>query len=306
MFRPFKVGLALGGGGARGISHLGVLSALEKAGVPIDLVAGVSFGAVVGAMYAIQPNIQEIENRITTFVNGPEFKRTRFEFMRHDLNQGKRAGILSKLAHSVKRGVFYGISFTRQAYISEMEFLRVMGHLIDDVDMENTKVPFFTTAADLINGGEYILDKGSLRKAICATCAIPGIFPPMMYGEHLLMDGGWVNPVPVDLLRQKGADFVIAVNASDSVLKVTGFNRGLDLLLRADALVRERLRSHYAKKADVIIQPDVGKVHWADFSRPKEYMQKGKEATETKLEEVKRKIRWGRVRRIFPGNNHRG
>ena len=305
MFKPFKIGIALGGGGARGISHLGVLSALEKAGIPIDMVAGVSFGAVVGAMYAIQPNIQEIEKRITTFVNGPEFKRTRFEFIRHDLNEGKRAGLLSKLAHSVKKGVFYGISFTRPAYISELEFMRVMGHLIDDVDIEKTKVPFLTTAADLINGGEYILEKGPLRKAICATCAIPGIFPPMNYGEHLLMDGGWVNPVPVDLLRHRGIDFVIGVNASDAVLKVKGIYRGLDLLLRADALARERLRLLYVKKADVIIQPDVGQVHWADFSRPKEYIQKGKEATEIMLEEIKKKIRWGKIRKMFLGNNRK-
>ncbi len=267
------------------------------------MIAGVSFGAVVGAMYASRPDVQEIEERLTTFVNGPEFKRTRFEFIRHDYNEGQRAGFFTKLAHSIKRGVFYGISLTRPAYISDLEFLRVMGHLIEDIDIENTQVPFVTTAADLVNGGEYVLDQGSLRRAVCATCAIPGIFPPMDYGERLLMDGGWVNPLPVELLRRRGADFVIAINVSDSVLKVKEINRGLELLLRADALVREQLMSHYVQKADVVVQPDVAGVHWADFSRPRELIQKGLEATTSSAGEIKKKIRWAKVRRMFLGNN---
>ena len=258
MFKPFKVGIIFGGGGARGVSHLGVLRTLERVGIPIDIISGISFGAVIGALYAIQPNIKLVEDKILKFLDGPTFKRTRFEFLRHDFNDQKKSGFLSRLTSSLKKGVFYGISITRPAYLSEEEYFEIMGDIIDDIQIEETQIPFLTTAGDLMSGREYVLEKGSLRRAICATCAIPGAFPPIPYGEHLLVDGGWVNPIPVDLMRQRGADLVIAVHASDSMIKEKEINRGLDLLLRADAMVRERLVSQSVKKADVWIQPDVG------------------------------------------------
>lgn len=299
MFKPFKVGIIFGGGGARGISHLGALRILEGAGIPIDIISGVSFGAVIGALYAIQPNIQLVEEKVLKFLKGPAFKRTRFEFLRHDFNDQKKSGFFSKLSSSIKKGVFYGISITRPAYLSEEEYFKIMATIIEDIQIEETQIPFLTTAGDLISGREYVLEKGSLRRAICATCAIPGAFPPIPYGERLLVDGGWVNPIPVDLIRERGADLVIVIHASDSLKKEKEMSRGLDLLLRADAMVREQLVSKSLKNADIWIKPDVGEVHWADFSRPKEYIQKGIEAAEEKIGEIRQKIRWRKFRNIF-------
>ena len=116
------------------------------------------------------------------------------------------------------------------------------------------------------------------------------------------MDGGWVYPVPVDLLRQRGADLVIAVHTSDLTIEEKEMSRGLDLLLRADAMVRERLVSESLKKADVWIEPGVRGVHWADFSRPKEYIQKGIDAAEEKIEEIRQKIRRRKFQNIFLTN----
>ncbi len=301
MSKSLCVGIALGGGGARGIAHLGVLSVLEQAGIPIDVVAGTSFGALIGAMYSIQPDVHQIQKRIAHFLESPAFKKTRFEFMRQDYQQGKKAGLFSKLKTSLQRGIFYGISFRRRAYISSDEFLRVIGHLIDDVQIENVRIPLVMSAADLVTGEEYILEKGSLQRAVCATCALPGILPPISYGEHLLIDGGWVNPIPVALARRRGADFVIAVDTSESMLQAKGLQNGLDLLLRADAMVRDQLTEVMLRKADVVIRPDIGLVHWADFSQPENYFRKGMEAAQGKIKEIQHLIRRKKIRKVFLG-----
>jgi NTE family protein len=297
----FKIGIALGGGGARGIAHLGVLSVLEEAGISIDVMAGTSFGAVIGAMYAIQPDIHQIQKRISNFLKNPVFKKPRVEFMKRDYREGNEASLLSKLKTSIQRGILYGISFRRRAYISEEEFLEVIGHLIDDIPVEKTRIPFLMNAADLTTGEEYILEKGPLRKAVCASCALPGILPPIAYGEHLLIDGGWVNPIPVELAYRRGADFVIAVNTTESLLKVDRLNNGLDVVLRADAMVRSQLAEVVAQKADVVIRPDVGQVHWADFSRPEDYFRKGVEAAKDKIKEIQHQIRRKKIRKILLG-----
>jgi NTE family protein len=301
MPKSLCIGIALGGGGARGITHLGVLSVLEQAGIPIDVVAGTSFGALIGAMYALQPDVHQIQKRISQFLHSPAFKKTRFEFMRQDYQQGKKAGLFSKLQNSLRRGIFYGISFRRQAYISEEEFVRVIGHLIDDVQMEDARIPLVMSAADLVTGEEYILEKGPLRKAVCATCALPGIFPPISYGDHLLIDGGWVNPIPVDLARRRGADFVIAVDTSESMIQAKGLHNGLDLLLRADAVVRAQLTQVITRRADVVIRPDIGLVHWADFSHPEDYFRKGMEAARGKINEIQHLIRRKKIRKMLLG-----
>lgn len=301
MAKSFRIGIALGGGGARGIAHLGVLSVLGQARIPIDVIAGTSFGALVGAMYAIEPDVQRVQKRISQFLQSPEFKRIRIEFMKQDYQEGKKVGLFSKLKSSFQRGIFYGISFSRWAYLSEEEFIEIISHLIDDIEIEKTKIPFLMNAADLMSGKEVVLDKGPLRKAICATCALPGIFPPISYGEHLLIDGGWINPVPVELARRWGADFVIAVITPESIDKARGLNNGLDLLLRADALVRAQLTELSVQKADVVIRPDIGEVHWADFSRPAAYIQRGMEATENKIKEIKQLIQRRKIRKLLLG-----
>lgn len=301
MPKSVRIGISLGGGGARGIAHLGVLSVLEQSGIPIDVIAGTSFGAIIGAMYAIQPDVQGIQKRISQFLQSPAFKMTRFEFMKQDYQEGRKAGLFSKLKSSIQRGIFYGISFRRMAYISEEEFMELIGLLIDDIEIEKTQIPFLMNAADLITGKEYVLEKGPLRRAICASCALPGIFPPIPYGEHLLIDGGWVNPIPVDLARRWGADLVIAVNTSESITQAKALNNGLDLLLRADMLVRAKLTEAIIGKADVVIRPDIGAVHWADFSRPVDYIQKGMEATKNKIKEIKQIILRKKIRKMLLG-----
>jgi NTE family protein len=117
----------------------------------------------------------------------------------------------------------------------------------------------------------------------------------------LLIDGGWVNPIPIELARRRGADFVIAVNTAESILQVKGLNNGLDLLLRADTVVRSQLTQALVEKADVVIRPDIGQIHWADFSRPEDYFQRGVEAAQDKIKEIQQLIRRKKIRKLLLG-----
>lgn len=299
--RSLRIGIALGGGGARGVAHLGVLSALGEAGIPIHVVSGTSFGAVIGAMYSTDPDCRKIRDRLFQFFQSPLLKDTRREFLRLDHQEGSDLSPFLKLKHSIQRGVFYGLSLTRNAYISEEKFSQLAEQLIDQVTIEQTRIPLSISAANLTTGQETVLKKGPLRKAVCATCALPGIFPPVRYGDDLLMDGGWVNPVPAGLARQAGADFVIAVDTSAQMHSSDPLDTGLDILRRADSVSRSILTREMLQKADVVIRPDVSSMHWADFSHAETCILKGEEAARDKLQEIRRVMRRRRIRKLLCG-----
>lgn len=175
-----QVGLALGSGGARGWAHIGVIRALEDAGIAIDCVAGTSIGAFVGAIYAggslddLEAFVREIEWRTIVSLLDVEFPT---------------------------RGLLDG----------EKIYELISTHLLD-TRLEDTRIPFACVATDLQSKQAVILNTGSMVDAVRASISIPGVFTPFKMGESYLVDGGVVNPVPVDVLQGMGADRVIAVN----------------------------------------------------------------------------------------------
>lgn len=288
MHKYFKVGLALGGGGARGLAHLGVLKVLESEGIELHLIAGTSFGAIAGAMYAQHPNADQVRQRACDYLSSESFRRTKLFFIKKHYEEEKRASFMTNLKSYLQKGIFWGISLRRSSFISEQDYVAHMSRLFDDKGIEETVIPFFAVAADLAHGSEVVLSEGPIRRAIAASCAIPGVFPPIMIGDAQLIDGGWVNQVPVDPLIQKGADFVIAIDASEDTGTVRELTSGLDIVLRASEITRHTLSSSQLAKADVVIRPDVGQLHWSDFWRSDEAIRKGEEAAREKIEELKR------------------
>jgi len=175
-----KVGLALGSGSARGWSHIGVIRALEEAGVTVDYIAGTSIGALVGAVYA----------------------SGRIDLLEDAVQQFSRKVILS-LSDPVlpKSGLIDGVN------IAEFVHKYVL-----DKPIEELPLPLAIIATDLNTGDEIVLKEGNVVEAIRASISLPGIFKPVRRGDYLLVDGGLVNPVPVRTVREMGADFVIAVD----------------------------------------------------------------------------------------------
>jgi len=299
MSKFFRIGLALGGGGARGLAHIGVLKVLEEEGIPVDVMAGTSFGAIIGAMYAQTPSVRGLHERVLSFLFSPHFKRTKIFFIKKHYEEEKRVGFIWNLKTYLQRGIFFGISLQKNSFISERDFLENLSRLFDDKDIEDTVIPFMAVSADLIQGREIVLDRGPLRRAVAASCAIPGVFPPISIGDHKLIDGGWVNQVPVEPLVVWGADFIIAVDTSEDAPPVRSFGNGLDIALRAGDITRKVLSDLQLKKADVVLRPKIGNIHWADFWKMEDALKEGEAAAREKIEEIRRAMRKKRMKKLL-------
>ncbi|MCP4652025.1 MAG: hypothetical protein GY858_01395 [Candidatus Omnitrophica bacterium] len=187
-----KIGLALGSGAARGLSHIGVLNGLGESGIAIDMIAGTSMGALVGAYYAKHLEVKGLEEIVLAL----DFKN------------------ILKLADP-------NFFFLFQGFVSGNKVEEFLKLLIGDIDFKDLKIPLWIIATDIQTGEEVIINEGSVVKAVRASISIPAIFTPVSHNGRVLIDGGIVNPLPANVLRQKGADFILA---SDVVKKPKSFS----------------------------------------------------------------------------------
>jgi NTE family protein len=284
-----KVCLALGGGAARGLAHLGVLKVFEDAKLQVDFIAGTSLGALIGGLYATQPDATYWIDRVEQYLRSFRSRKTRLEFIRRLEQPNHDHGFFADMANLVRKGLFWGVTATKPAFISEAEYEDFLNPLIPDVSIEDAKIPFGCVATDIRNGKRVVFTSGSLRTAVRASCALPGIFPPVSDGGMLLVDGGWIERVPVLCAQNLGADVIIAVDVSSEISTFEDTS-GLDIVLRADAVTRVFLNELLLEEADVFIHPDVGSVHWADFSAPRELIRHGERAALDALMDVRTAI----------------
>ncbi len=294
-----KIGLALGGGGARGIAHIGVLKVLEAEGIDIHMIAGTSFGSIVGAMYAQNPGVEGLQERVLKFLESDQFRQTKIFFIKRHYEEKKKKSFMTNLKAYLQKGIFWGISLQRTSFISEEVFLFQMSQLLEDKNIEESTIPFVAVATDLTNGEERILSRGPIRKAVAASCAIPGVLPPIHINGIQLIDGGWVNQVPVAPLIERGADFVIAVNISEETRQTKTLKSGLDVVLRANEITRYVLSSTQLTQVDLSIRPDIANIHWSDFGRFDEAFKKGEEAARAAVKPLKQLLWKKRVKKFL-------
>jgi NTE family protein len=248
--RP-KLGLALGGGFARGISHIGVLHALEKNGIAIDYIAGTSAGALAGMAYASGLPFEEVVNRAASLRFGM-FGQWRFSWLGLASNQ---------------RLEFYP---KRHLNVSTFAELRI---------------PLTIAATDLITGEPVYFDHGPLGPPLRASCAYPGLFQPVQYEGRTLVDGFVGATVPVAAAAQMGADVIIAVFLdSEAMVKPTNFT---DVIGRSFAIIQRHADLAWRGRADVVIEPRVRDFAWDDFAKTPELIAAGEEATLVALPRVR-------------------
>jgi NTE family protein len=296
-----KICLALGGGAARGLAHLGVLKVFEDAKVPVHMIAGTSLGGMIGGLYASKPDASFWMDRVEQFLRSFRSRKTRLEFVRKLEQPSENShGFFGDMATLIRKGYFWGVTATKSAFISEQEYEDLIYPLIPDIAIEETKIPFGCVATDIRNGKRVAFTSGRLRTAVSASCALPGIFPPVEFNGMRLVDGGWVERVPVICAWDMGADVVIAVDVSSDVAPFDD-KSGLDIILRADAVSRIYLNEILAREADLVIHPEVGVIHWADFTNPRELYKHGEAAALAKLVSIRTIIHRTAVprRRLF-------
>ena len=287
--RP-RIGLALGGGGARGAAHVGALKALAEHRIPIDYVSGTSMGAIVGALYALGQSPDEIEARLL----GMEWDQVFADRARRDLRVYRKkaeedAGFLP-LEFGIRdrtiipaRGVIAGQKLTFAFDIPEF-------HTAGYSSFDTLPYPFRCVATNLLDGGKVVLDHGSLLRAVRASMSIPGIFPPVIIDGTPLVDGGLVANVPVDEVRRMGADIVIAIDVcarpEDRTAEMLDSMRGiLEQTYNIGQL--ESVRGQLAE-ADHVIRIKLDEVRAQDFRKVGETIEPGRRAVLAQIAELER------------------
>ena len=233
-------------------------------------------GSVIGGAYAAIGDIGVVETKVREFVQSEAFKKNRLSFLKE--TKQERGGLLYSVANLVRRGIVYGVSTVRSSFMSAEEFAKSMAAVLPDIDMGELKIPFAAVALDLEAAEEVVLCHGRLRETVMASSAIPGFLPPVRLNNRVLVDGGWVDKVPVLPTYHQGADVVIAIDISADIKDTEDYSRGVDVMFRASAIKDGMLVRFLSRMADVVVKPAVGQVHWADFGAVEFCIQAGDDA----------------------------
>jgi len=281
-----KLGLALGSGGARGLAHCGVLEALHAANLPVHVVAGTSMGALVGALYARNPDPEVVWDALSRYREDNEVAAQWAAFVPH---REEDENTLTRPWHTLfdfmQRGRIAVRTMTASSVEGADKLRGPLGRLFNGCDtFEDLAVPMASVALDLMDGDMVTFSEGDLLDGLYASCAIPGVFPPLERDERVIVDGGGPFRVPVEACRDLGADFVVAVDIPG--YQETNLRNGFDLGMRSNTIARDRLNEFVCQTADVLVRPDVRHVHWADFGAADEVRRIGREATEAVLPEL--------------------
>ncbi|HKK83712.1 MAG TPA: patatin-like phospholipase family protein [Atribacterota bacterium] len=289
--KHFKIGLALGGGGARGLAHVGVIQFLETEGIPIDIIAGTSVGSVIGAFYALYKDSRKL--RITAVELSKKMNQYHkyFDFNQFQTEQGKKSLPWGRLTEFIKKGYFLHTELRKTCLNDGVIMENIFKDIFGEYNFQETKIPFTAVAADLISGKEVILGKGRLMEAIMASCAIPGIFPPVQYHNQLLVDGGITDNVPIEVARKMGADFIISSNITRKLKRKKNFKNAIDILVRSEEITSKQLRRIQLETSDFVISPEIHHIDWWNFSKPEQCIKIGEEAAKKVKTELQKKLR---------------
>ncbi len=273
--RP-KVGLALGGGVAKGLAHIGVLKVLEEVGVPLDAIVGTSMGGIIGGLYASGYNATQLDsfavNTNWSLLFSDRFERKRLAVVQKQRNERY---VITLPIHNKRvklpRGFLYGQRITEQ-------LIRLTFHVQGINDFSKFPIPFACVAVDIANGEIVTLNSGFLPEALRATMAIPGFFHPVRIDGRSLVDGGLKRMVPVQEVRDMGADIIIAVDVNQLLLNDEELDSMIGIIDQATRIAQFESNSIQRQKSDVLILPNLADYLITDFAKAREIIDLGEHA----------------------------
>lgn len=246
-----KIGLALGSGGARGFAHLGVIKILKDENIPIDLIAGSSMGALVAAFYS----------------SGLEIEK------------------LYKLATAFKRKYYLDFTVPKMGLISGNRIKELIRLFTHGKHIEQLDIPIAIVATDILNGEKVVFTEGSIADAVRASISIPGIFVPEKVNNRLLVDGGVIDRVPVSVVKELGADIVIAVDVAE-VKRNGEISSIYDVILQSIDIMQSELVKSYEPAADVMVRPPLAHYSSRAFTNIEAIIKSGEEQTKILLPKI--------------------
>lgn len=253
--RPPRVGLALGGGAARGFAHIGVIQVLEENGIKIDYVTGTSAGSLVAALYA----------------------------------SGRNGSALAAMADQMDESAFADWAFPGRGLIRGEALARYVRENTGGRTIEQMVLPLGIVATDLDTGQAILFQRGDAGTAVRASSSVPAVFTPVKIGTREYVDGGLVSPVPVRFAKQMGAELVIAVDIS-AIPDGAPTGDPMRMLLQTFAIMGKSINSFELREADVVLRPKLAGVSSADFSNRKRSIQAGRDAMTAALPELRTKL----------------
>ena len=248
------IGVALGGGFARGMAHIGVLKVLEEEGIPVRVVAGTSVGALIGAIYCSGLSIEELE----------------------------------KIAHSVRFTTFARWTVSRYGFASNDRMVAFLARTLKVKTFEELRIPLGITATDFNSGEGIVFHSGSIIDPVRASCAYPGMFLPVNIRGRFLVDGMLSHPVPTVPLHEMGADRVLAVHLKGQWSKDGAPRHLFDVIGQSFAIAQDQMSHLWRGAADVSVEPDVAGFAYDDFKRAGELIRSGELAMRQALPEVRK------------------
>jgi NTE family protein len=249
-----RIGLALGGGFARGIAHVGILKVLEEEKIPISFIAGTSVGALIGAAYC----------------------------------GGLSAADLEEVAKKVRFKDFARWTLSRYGFASNQRMVRFLNSLLTVKTFEELEIPLAVAATDFATGEGVVFQSGPLVDPVRASCAYPGMFLPVNVGGQLLVDGMLAHAVPTHPLREMGADKVLAVHLKGCWTRRTGPRHIFDVIGQCFAIAQDRNTHLWKQAADIVVEPDVKGFEYDDFSRSPDLVRAGEAVMRAALPEVRK------------------
>lgn len=260
-----RLGLALGAGGARGWAHIGVLKVLEDAGIHIDMISGTSMGALVGGIYAATASVNKLKkSTIDLFKTRSDTRKKIFDYT------------------LPKQGLFRG-----------NKAAQLVRKAVNNADFMDLMIPTYLVGVDILNEEEVIFETGDVTDAVRSSIAIPAVFSPFKHQGRWMVDGGLLNPVPVDVLLRKGADMVIAVCIESKPSKNETIKKNpsiKQIISQTISIVHGRATSDFVKNADLVLYPKVGAYAWDDFHRGITLMLHGMEECAERLPDIQKII----------------
>ncbi|MFK7956171.1 MAG: patatin-like phospholipase family protein [Lysobacterales bacterium] len=266
-----RTGLALAGGGARGIAHIGVLKHLHDQKVVVDALAGTSAGAIVAAMYAARPDPEWIEHQFRDFLATDVFLKLGTQRLARRYERDSEGGVFSR---RLQDHMVVNMSLLRQYIIPRQLLLDALEYLLPARDFSELEIPLVVCAADLSTGKPVLYDRGDLLNALCNSASIPGVLEAEISGDSVIADGGVFMPVPVDPLRSQ-VDFVIASEVNQRQLPSLEQLSVYSLMMRAEHLTQITLAQLQAEKADFVFYPQVHALHWSQFGAFEQLLDSG-------------------------------
>lgn len=287
--RP-KIGLALGGGGAKGGAHIGVLKVLEQANIPVDYIAGTSIGSLIGGLYAMGMSANDIEQIMLAIDWEEGYSDTiAREHLPYRLKQRDQFNIPLNIGHNdyvlkTPSGLLYGQN-------AALLLRKAFGNIANIDHFDSLPIPFRAIATDLSTNAQVDLDRGNILSAIQASSTVPGILAPVKSQHMLLVDGGIANNIPIDTVKQMGADIVIAIDIGDPLLSADKLSDTPAILGQLSSFLtvassNQQIRS--LTERDVLIRPDISKLSTTDWSTFTVGIQAGQRAAKAKIELLKK------------------